>query len=260
MRAEVADRSGRMRFQALLLVTLVGAPLTRATGQTREERAFAALRASHIGSLTPLLTPAMLSRRPNGAQLGIRYGLRDEGGVRTQSVAGSALFAAGLQSSVIVTAGVLNADCTSCSPALVLGLGADMRVGEAGDVAGKGSLLTLAVSADVGYAQLKPANEDAVTLGVGLPVTLSIATNARGMRFAPFFTPVFGVGETSSPCPSLPIPSGMNCDKSGVRWVLGGGVGLWNPESGVAATVGVNQVVLAGAKPVFGINVILGGR
>ena len=91
---------------------------------------------------------------------------------------------------------------------------------------------------------------------------LSIVTSTHGMRVAPYFTPVFGVGETSSPCPSVPIPSGssMNCDKSGVRWVLGGGIGLWNPESGVAATVGMNQVVLSGARPVFGINVILGGR
>src|SRR5207244_440268 len=98
-------RSGPMRVHLLTTVALLGAPLSLATAQTREERAFTALRASHLGSLTPLLTPAMLSRRPNGAQLGIRYGLRDEHGVRTQSVAGSGLFAAGLQSSVIVTAG-----------------------------------------------------------------------------------------------------------------------------------------------------------
>ena len=251
-----------MRVHLLTILAMLGTPLSLATAQTSDERAFTALRASPLGSLTPLLTPAMLSRRPNGAQLGIRYALRDEHGVRTQSVAGSGLFAAGLQSSVIVTAGVLNADCTSCSPALLLGLGADMRVAEAGDVAGNGSLLTVAVSGDLGYAQLKPENENAVTLGIGLPVALSIVTSTHGMRVAPYFTPVFGVGETSSPCPSVPIPSGssMNCDKSGVRWVLGGGIGLWNPESGVAATVGMNQVVLSGARPVFGINVILGGR
>jgi len=251
-----------MRLHGLTFVALLVAPLADATGQTSEERAFAALRASHLGSLTPLLTPAMLSRQPKGAQLGLRYGLRDEGGIRSQSIAGSALFAAGLQSSVIATAGVLNADCTSCSPALLLGVGADLRVAEAADVTGRGSLLTVVASGDLGYAQLKPENETAITLGVGLPVTLSIPTSARGTRVVPYFTPVFGVGETSSPCPSFAIPSGssMNCDKSGVRWVLGGGIGLWNPESGVAATVGVNQVVLSGAKPVFGINVILGGR
>ena len=69
-----------MRVHLLTILALLGTPLSLATAQTRDERAFTALRASPLGSLTPLLTPAMLSRRPNGAQLGIRYALRDEHG------------------------------------------------------------------------------------------------------------------------------------------------------------------------------------
>jgi hypothetical protein len=251
-----------MRLRASAVIALFVGPLGAAMSQTSDERAFQSLRSSHIGSLTPMLTPAMLRRRLNGAQLGVRYGLRDENGLRTQAIAASGIFAAGGQSSVTLTSGVLNVNCNSCSSGILLGVGGDMRVAEMGDVVQGGSLLSVGVSGDLGFAQLKPGNDYAITLGVGLPITLSISSGARGMRFAPYFTPVFGVGETSTACPSVPIGPGssMNCDKSGVGLVLGGGMGVWNPESGVAASIGINHVVHAGAKPVFGINVILGGR
>ena len=251
-----------MRLRASALILLFVGPWEAGMAQTSDDRAFAALRSSHIGALTPMLTPAMLRRRLNGAQLGVRFGLRDENGLRTQAIAASGIFAAGAQSSVTMTGGVLNVNCNGCSSGILLGAGGDMRVAEMGDVVQGGSLLSVAVSGDLGFSQLKPGSDYAITLGIGVPVTLSIATGARGMRFAPFITPVFGVGETSTSCPAVPVAPGspMNCDKNGVGLVLGGGIGLWNPESGVAASFGVNHVVHAGAKPVFGINVILGGR
>ena len=251
-----------MSLRASAVILLFVAPLGAATAQPSDDRAFAALRSSSIGSLTPLLTPAMLRRRLNGAQLGVRYGLRDEDGLRTQAIAASAIFPAGEQSSLMLTGGVLNTNCSGCGSALLLAVGGDMRVAEMGDVVQGGSLLSAGVSGDLGFAQLKPSSDYAITLGVGLPIVLSIASGARGVRFAPYFTPVFGMGETSTSCPAMPVPPGspMNCDKTGVGLVLGGGMGVWNPESGVAASIGINHVVHAGSKPVFGINVILGGR
>jgi hypothetical protein len=242
-----------------LVVLVAAAALARAStlvaqNSPGEVRAFAALRASHIGALTPLMTPAMVGRTLNGAQLGVRYGLRDESGVRTQSIAGTALFGVGIQSSLMLTAGVSDADCANCSPAMLLGIGGDMRVYEGGDVVGGGSSLTLAVSGELGYAQLKP--DEAFVLGIGAPITLSLSAGGReGMRVVPYFTPVFGIGQTSAPCPGF-----MVCDQSGTRWVLGGGIGIWNPMSSVSASIGINQVMLSGAKPVFGINVAFGGR
>jgi len=241
------------RVTAFLLLFTPAVVATAQSG-SGDVRAFAALRASHMGSLTPIMTPAMLGRTLNGAQLGIRYGLRDEGGVRSQAIAGGALFAVGLQSSVTLTAGVSDADCLNCTPALLLGIGGDMRVYEAGDVAGGGSSLKVAVSGELGFAQIKP--DEAFALGVGAPITLSLGGGGReGLRFVPFLVPVFGIGQTSSPCPGV-----MVCDQSGTRWVIGGGIGVWNPLSSVSASIGVNQVVQAGAKPVFGVNVVFGGR
>lgn len=247
-----------MRLRASTLIPLLVIPLCGVSAQTAagDARAFAALRASHIGALTPLMTPAMISRRLDGAQLGIRYGLLDERGIRTNAVAGSGIFAAGLQSSITLTAGVSDADCAGCSPAMLLGLGADMRIMQATDIlgAGSGSMLNVAVGGDVAYAQLKPGDDYALALGVGAPVTLLLGGGAEGgMRFAPYFTPVFGIAQTSTPCPS-------GCDKSGTRWVLGGGIGVWNPLTNVSASAGISRVMLSGSKPVFGVNVVLGGR
>jgi hypothetical protein len=249
-----------MPLTALVLIAILLAPIQSGLAQNFSEsdaRAFVALRASHLGALTPLMTPAMIGRQLNGAQLGLRYGLRDEDNLRTQSVAGSGIFALGLRSTVTLTAGVTDGDCASCSPALLLGLGADARVYEGGDPLGTGTSLSLALSGDVGYAQLKPGDDAALALGIGIPVTLSLATGGRdGMHVVPYFTPIFGIGSTNEACAALIV----DCDRSGTRWVLGGGLGIWNPMTNISASIGVNQVMLSGAKPVFGVNVILGGR
>jgi hypothetical protein len=217
-------------------------------------RAFTALRATPIGALTPIITPAMISRHLNGAQLGLRYGLLDENNLRNHAIAATGIFGVGMASSVTLTAGVRT--CQGCDAGMMLGAGGDMRVYDGADALGAGTALSLAVSGDLGYAQLRPGNESALSLGVGAPVTLTFGATSEGMRIAPFFTPVFGIGSTTGGCPAL-FP---NCQTNGVRWVMGGGIGVWNPMTSISASVGVNQVILSGAKPVWGINVQLGGR
>src|SRR3989442_3964994 len=142
-----------MRLRGWILAALALVPFAAGSAQSAGViRASSALRASHIGALTPLMAQAMISRRLNGAQLGIRYGLLDEGGVRTHAVAGSGIFATGVESSVTLTAGVTDRDCTSCNPAMLLGVGGDVRLYEMGS----GSTLSIAVSGDLAYGQLKP--------------------------------------------------------------------------------------------------------
>ena len=220
-----------------------------------------ALSATHIGGLTPLMTPSMIRRTLNGAQLGVRYGLREEPGrgTRMHMVAGSAIFAVGLQSSVALTAGTSDAECTNCTPAIVLGLGGDMRVFERGDLLVAGSSFTVAVNGDFGYARQSLAdNQSVIALGVGAPMTLVLGADRQGMRVATFFTPVFGVGQLND----LVCLGGPPCDttESGTRILLGGGIGIWNPLSSISASLGINQVMIGGAHPVFGVSVVVGGR
>jgi hypothetical protein len=228
---------------------------TRSFAQGGDARALIVLRATHIGALTPSITPAMLSRRLNGVQLGLRYGWHDDEGIVSQAVAASGILGVGMTSSIALTAGVNDGDCDGCSPALMLGVGGDMRVIEMGDIVAGGSSLTVAVSGDAGYAQLKPGDETGIALGIGAPVTLTFAATPEGMRFAPYVVPVFGVGSTSLGCSGI-----LACEESGTRFVIGGGVGVWNPDSSISASLGINHVMADGARPVFGVNVQLGGR
>ena len=242
-----------MKWLIPLAVALVLLP-SRSMGQG-DARALIVLRATHIGALTPSITPAMISRRLNGMQLGLRYGWHDEEGITTQAVAVSGILGVGMASSIALTAGVSDADCGPCSPALMLGVGGDMRIIEIGDIVAGGSSLSVAVSGDVGFAQLKPGDETGLALGIGAPVTLTFAAAPDGMRFAPYVTPVFGIGSTSLGCTGI-----VECEESGTRFVIGGGVGVWNPLSSISASLGINHVMADGARPVFGVNVLIGGR
>ena len=241
-----------MQKTALVLFVLL-APAGSAVAQG-DLFAAAALASTPIGALTPLMSPSMVGRTLDGAQLGLRYGHRGDGSIHTHSIAGSVIFSAGLKSSLSLTAGVRDATCTGCSPRLMLGAGGDMRLYEGGDIAGSGSGLAVSLSGDLGYGRAF-GDDDAYSLGIGAPVTLSLAGSGRdAMHIVPFFSPVVGIGQTS-------CPTGLsNCERSGVRMVLGGGVGLWNPMTSVSASLGVNQVVREGENPVFGINVVFGGR
>ena len=238
-----------------IVMLLLAADLSAQIGDVGDIRAFVALRATHIGALTPLMTPAMISRRLNGAQLGVRYGFREEFTTSTQAIAASGIFSIGMASSVSLTAGVSDAECADCSPAMMLGVGGDMRIYESGGVAGAPSI-SLALSGDFGYAQLKPGDEYALGLGIGAPFTLGFGASPQGgMRFAPFVTPMFGVGSTSGGCGGI-----GDCEDSGIRWMLGGGIGVWNPLTSISASLGVNHVFFENSRPVFGVNVQIGGK
>jgi hypothetical protein len=243
-----------MRWFLALCGVLVAMPHS-SFAQSGDARALLVLRASHIGALPASITPAMLSRRLDGMQLGLRYGWHDDEGITTQAAALSGILGVGMASSFAVTAGLTDSDCEGCSPALMLGIGGDMRILEMGDIVAGGSSLSVAVSGDVGYAQLKPGDATGLALGVGAPVTLTFAATPDGIRFAPYVIPVFGVGSTSAGCTGL-----LECEESGTRFVLGGGVGVWNPLSSVSASLGITHVFAEGAKPVYGVTVQLGGR
>jgi hypothetical protein len=244
----------------LVMVSLAAIAATLPAQSVDDALAASALRHTDIGALAPLVSPAMSERRLNGAQMGLRYALVDEHNVRTNSYAVSALFAPNLESSVSITAGITDDDCNGCDASVLLGLGGDMRVYEGGDLA-TGSALTIGVSGDVGFAQIRTTDQRALALGVGVPITLSYATGGRdGLHVSPYFTPVFGVGQIAGSC-SITNPVPTSCATgSGTRFLLGGGVGVWNPTSNLSASIGVNQVIITGAQPVFGINVVLGGR
>lgn len=246
-----------MRLRAFALVPALASAISAAGAQeqSRQFRAFTALNASELGALSPLMTPSMTQRKLNGVQWALRYGVRDSSNIVSSSVAGTVIFEIGMAASVYGTVGVRNVACEAgCDPRALAGGGADMRVYQRGGIINGGSAFTVALSATGGYANLK--HDNAWVFGVGAPIALSYATGGKeGLRVVPYFRPVFGVGQTDVPC-----LVNENCAQSGTRWVMGGGVGVWNPMSNFSASIGISQVVFDGSHPLYGVSVIYGGR
>jgi hypothetical protein len=239
---------------SLLALVVWVAPAHLEAQTVGDVRAHTALRATQIGALTPLPTPSMLYRTLNGVQLGVRYGFLDERGFASHALALSVVAEAGFGNSVTLTAGARDEDCTGCTPAMLFGIGGDTRIFDVGEVMGGGTQLSVAVGGDVAYAQLKPGDDYAVAIGVNAPITLALRDQAAtGLRVAPFFIPTFGIGQTSAPCPG-------DCERSGTRFVLGAGVAAWSPASSLSASLGLSRVLADGARTVYGVNVVIGGR
>ncbi|HEU4995045.1 MAG TPA: hypothetical protein VFT29_09495 [Gemmatimonadaceae bacterium] len=246
-----------MRLRAFALVPALASAISAAGAQEQrgEFRAFTALNASELGALSPLMTPSMTQRKLNGAQYSLRYGVRDSMDIVSSSVAATVLLEIGMAASVYGTVGVRNVACEAgCEPQALAGIGGDMRLYQLGDVINRGSALTVAISGTAGYADL--THDNAWVFGVGAPIAVSFATGGKeGLRVVPYFRPLFGVGQTDAPC-----LVDNDCDRSGTRWVLGGGVGVWNPMSNFSASIGISQVVFHNSHPLYGVNVTYGGR
>ena len=243
-----------MRQTALVAIALLAAPgpiVAQTTSFVGE-----ALAATPVGALTPMMSPAMTGRTLDGGQLGLRYGLRwrSDTDVQTQNIAAVGLFSIGLKSSMALTAGIRDSDCDGCTPRLLLGLGADMRVYETSFFVGHGSGFALSVSGDLGYGSAF-GEEDAYSLGIGAPLTASFAMGDQdGLRIVPYLTPVFGIGQTDCPL------GFAGCEESGTQLILGGGIGMWNPMTSISASLGFNRVMQDEERTIFGVNIMIGGR
>lgn len=211
--------------------------------------AWGALLGTPSGALAPLMTPAMAATPARSAQIVFRYA-HMAGGEDLASLdnfALTALFAAGTGASISLTGGLVHASCEGCDDHLMLSLGGDMGLyssplGPSSD-AGR---FTMSLNGELGYG--KPRGGNLVAGTVGLPFSLVLGSGP--MKFVPFVTPAFGVGRSSDDGSS----------ESGVRFLLGGGIGLHNPQSSVSVHAGFQQIFITGSKMVFGIGLALGGR
>jgi hypothetical protein len=77
---------------------------------------------------------------------------------------------------------------------------------------------------------------------VGLPLSLAFG-QGNAIRIVPFFTPAFGVGHI-----------GADLSETGVRFLVGGGIGILSQSAGIGATLGVQRIIANGGKTVFGVG------
>jgi hypothetical protein len=202
--------------------------------------------------VTPILTRTMLGVLQEGASIALRHGFRPAivlNGGEANNFAATAVLPAGLGSSVNLTAGMVSQYCAGCSMKLMLGGGGDIRIGStAFGTTPNAPRLTVSLVGELGYSQRDPGSY--ISGYVGAPVALiTNPTRTPGMRFVPFVTPGFGFAN---------ITGAGAANGSGSRYLVGGGVALYNPASSVMVDVGFQYVAIPDTRTMFGLAVVLG--
>ncbi|HEV8446730.1 MAG TPA: hypothetical protein VGQ44_07915 [Gemmatimonadaceae bacterium] len=212
--------------------------------------AYVALMRTAVAGLPPIATSTILGERQNGAAFSARYG-NVSGGEITNSLnnfTATAVLSGGGASSVSLTAGASTP--SRGSTALVLGIGGDTRLSDIPmSDSRNGMLLRVGLNGEFGYS--KPTNATLLAGSVGLPLSLISRGGRNEMHVVPFLTPAFGFGDFNP----------ENGDSgSGSKFMLGGGVGIFNPTSSVALNLAFQHVFVDGGQTEFGLGLVLGGR
>ncbi len=191
---------------ALLLATLAPAAHAQDAGDVA---AYIALLFTPAGALPPQVTPAMSGLTQTRTRARVQYGR--VGDLDANNLGFGLDFGRG-RGSAGLTLGVGFRDCDGCDEVIMAGahlegvLGSKPISTSTPDVR-----LNVGLRGDVGFARADDAT--ALTAVVGAPV--SVSAPAGELRFVPFLLPGFGFGRLSN-----------GDSDSGIRFLLGGGVGL----------------------------------
>lgn len=207
--------------------------------------AYSSLLQTPAGAFAPLFTSTMAGVPANSTRLALRYGHVGIGNVDFHNLAATVLLPASTNATVQLTAGFIHPSCDNCDNQLMLSIGGDLNLYSSplGPNSGDGRF-TVGLNGELGYG--KPRDESLVSGIIGLPFALPLGSGP--MKIAPYVTPAFGFGRVSS----------GGTDASGSRFLLGGGVGLFNPQSSVSVSAGFQNIFIDGGKMVFGLALSFG--
>lgn len=224
-----------MLRRTLVAVALVATTAAAADAQdVADYAAYFALLVTPQGAFAPL-APASGS----GAGLGLRYGRIESGGDALNNFAVTARFAGG-PGVGSMTAGILT--CGGCDQTISLGAEFDVPLVQGGDETAR---FGIGLRPAVGFAFTTGSGEGtAMSASIGAPLSLSAGTS---FRVTPFVVPGFGFGRMS----------GGGASESGLRPMIGFGVGLENATRTLGGTIGMQKTILRGGDEVLGLNVVV---
>jgi hypothetical protein len=257
---------------ALLFVLVASAPLSAQS--TDELATYAALVGTPQGGLPPLMTNTVAGTAQRSVQLALRYGYlgnvlapfqekfdAPSAGREHRSLsqyAATVILPVGLGSTVSLSAGGVSIHCDDCHAYLTLGAGGDYRLFEQPFGVGADAMrLTIGVNGEFAYGRARAGGllaGNVVTGTVGIPVGV-IVGSGTGMHVVPFLTPAFGFANVGGGEGAGSTPS-----SSGTRFLVGGGVGVFNSKSSVQVSLGFQYVLIEGADTQVGLAITLGGR
>lgn len=224
---------------------------SKAPAQTfGDASAYVALMRTAVAGLPPIATSTILGDHQNGAAFSVRYGNVSGGDITTSlnNFTATAVLSGGGASSVSLTGGVSTP--SRGSSALMLGIGGDTRLSDIPmSDSRNATLLRVGLNGEFGYA--KPSRATLLAGSVGLPFSLISRGGRNEMHVVPFLTPAFGFGDFNPE---------VGDSGSGSKFMLGGGVGIFNPSSSVALNLAFQHVFVDGGQTEFGLGLVLGGR
>jgi hypothetical protein len=257
-----------MRKTCLAVCTMLVIHVTSAAAQIvivdrpsfNDAATFLALSRTPVGGLPPIATSTILGEVQSGVALALRYGHVGGGDlilgpngeeVSLNNFGATAVLPLGTGSTMSLTAGV--SAPTQGSSALMLSIGGDTRLTAMplSDTR-SGMRLNVGLNGELGYG--KPSEATLVAGSVGLPISLVSGSGPRdAMHIVPFLTPAITFSSFDPDDPRVE-------NESGVHFMLGGGLGIYNRTSTVAFNVGFQYMAISGATTQFGIALTLGGR
>ena len=246
------------------LSVVVATPL--AAQSAGDYAAYQALVFTPVGALTPVMTSTLTGELQQGVQLAVRYAyMRDIsaplvfGGagsrafgstqVGANNFAATAVLPAGIGSTISLTAGSFYPTCDGCKAHLMLGAGGDLRLTSMSTGSQPDSpRIIVGLNGELGFGN--PTDAKLLSGAIGVP--LSLVQRGEGMRIAVFVTPQLGLGSAYY---SDAVGGGSD---SGTRFAVGGGIGIYNPASTLAVSLGVQYIDFPSSTGVYGVTVRLG--
>jgi hypothetical protein len=223
----------------VLLVTSVKPAVAQDAGDVA---AYLAMVFTPIGALPPQITPSMAGLTQTRARVRVQYGrfsFTDDVGYNNLGVG---IDVGRGRGSMGLTLGYGFDDCEGdCDGVIMLGGHIEGRLASSslGDTP-DGARLNMGIRGDLGFSRMDDVTS--FTGVVGVPVALSAPSG--GIRFVPFLTPAFGFGRLS----------GDDDSESGVRFLLGGGVGVVSATQ-LMINFGFQKVLIEDGDTMFGIGV-----
>jgi hypothetical protein len=240
-----------MKKLSSLAAAAVLVAASKAPAQTfSDASAYLALMRTAVAGLPPIATSTILGEHQNGAAFSARYGNVSGGDISNSlnNFTATAILSGGGASSVSLTAGASTP--SRGSTALILGIAGDTRLSDIPmSDSRNGMLLRVGLNGEFGYS--KPSGATLLAGSVGLPLSLISRGGRNEMHVVPFLTPAFGFGDFNPE---------TGDSGSGSKFMLGGGVGIFNPTSSVALNLAFQHVFVDGGQTEFGLGLVLGGR
>jgi hypothetical protein len=223
---------------------------------------YVAILGTPIGSLPPLTTYTLTGLAQRSPEVIARYGFIEDmalplapesGGHDAHSLSSfglSGVFPIDLGSTVSLTLGLSNQQCSGCTGTRFMGsLAGDYRLWSTGLDASNARRFTLAVNGELGVGN--PATGTAWTWDVGFPLAFTLGPES-GTQVIPFLTPSVVMVTTSGSSETDAIHS--------VRGMVTGGISLFNPKSEVGANVGIMYIFVPKTQVGLGVSLSYGGR